>query len=454
MSNPQSGPLSSVARVETCLSAIEAWQPHVNAMVTVTADAARAEAAAADRALAAGRWLGLLHGMPMVIKDNLDTAGVRTTSGSLFFKENVPNLDASVVARLKRAGAVVIGKCTMHEFAFGIRSYNPVIGQARNPYDLARIPGGSSGGSGIAVATGMAEAALGTDTGGSVRLPAAICGITGLRPTSGRVSNNGCLPVSHSHDTVGPMATSALDCARIFAVIAGYDDQDPTSDARPLDNFLPSIGDGISGIRIGVPKNHYLGGCSDDVVAAFRASIAKLESLGAKIVDVTVPGAESIQDEATVMIFSDALAVHADRLADEAKWGGMTLERLKVGLKFTGRDYARAVRAKEVWRRTMARLFQQVDMLASPTIIDEPPLIDDGQSLLKATMSVTKNTYCGAFAGLPGIAVPNGTSRGGLPLSLQLECAWWNEPTLLRAGHAFQQVTDWHHMRPRIARHA
>ncbi|MFM9941474.1 MAG: amidase [Hyphomicrobiaceae bacterium] len=448
MSAAISRPPSSTARVEACLDAIDRWQPHVNAMVTITAAAARAEAAAADRATADGRWLGLLHGLPMVIKDNLDTAGVRTTSGSLFFKDHVPNHDATVVAKLRRAGAVVLGKCTMHEVAFGIRSYNPVIGQSRNPYDLARVPGGSSGGSGIAVATGMATAALGTDTGGSVRLPAAICGITGLRPTSGRVSNNGCLPVSSSHDTVGPMAASALDCARIFAVIAGYDDQDPSSVPQPLENFLPALDDGIAGRRIGVPRNHYLEGCSAEVQAAYTEALAKLEGLGAKLVDVTVAGAEGIQDEAAAMIFSDACHLHAERLQDASRWGAMTLERMRAGLKYTGRDYARAVRAREGWRRTVARLFGDIDMLASPTIIDEPPLIEDGQSLLTATMSVTKNTYCGAFAGLPGLSVPNGRSRNGLPLGLQLESAWWGEPMLLRAGHAFQQVTEWHHMRP------
>jgi aspartyl-tRNA(Asn)/glutamyl-tRNA(Gln) amidotransferase subunit A len=442
------GPRASSARVEACLAAIGTWQSRVNAMVTVTEDAARAEAAAADRAASAGRWLGLLHGMPMVIKDNIDTAGVRTTSGSLFFKDHIPNRDATVVAKLKRAGAVIVGKCTMHEVAFGVRSYNPVTGQARNPYDLTRVPGGSSGGSGIAVATGMAEAALGTDTGGSIRLPAAICGITGLRPTSGRVSNRGCLPVSLSHDTIGPMATSALDCARIFAVVAGFDDQDLTSKARPLENFLPSIGEGIAGVRIGVPRNHYLEGCSPDVVSAFHAAIAKLESLGAKVVDVTVAGAEAIQGEASVMIFSDACQLHADRLGDEARWGAMTLERLKSGLRYSGTDYARAMRTKEIWRQTLMHLFRDIDILASPTIVDDPPLIEDGQSLLEASQSVTRNTYCGSFAGMPGLSVPNGESRRGLPLALQLEAAWWDEPLLLRAGHAYQQATDWHHTRP------
>jgi aspartyl-tRNA(Asn)/glutamyl-tRNA(Gln) amidotransferase subunit A len=439
---------SAARRVEACLAAIDLWQPHVNGMVTITAEAARRDALAADRAAAEGRWLGLLHGLPMVIKDNIDTAGIRTTSGSLFFKDRVPNHDATVVKRLKAAGAVIVGKCTMHEVAFGIRSHNPVTGQARNPYDLSRVPGGSSGGSGIAVATGMAEAALGTDTGGSIRLPAALCGITGLRPTSGRVSNRGCLPVSLSHDTIGPMATTAIDCARIFAATAGYDEQDPSSIAHPLENFLPSIGDGIGGLKIGLPKNFYLEGCAPEAAAAFEASIKALELLGAEIVEVTVPGVETIQQEATAMIFSDACALHAERMTDEALWGPTTIERLKLGLEFSGADYARAVRAREVWRRTLARLFNRIDLLASPAILDEAPPIEDGRSLYSATMSVTKNTYCGAFAGLPGIALPNGKSRNGLPLSLQLEAAWWHEPMLLRAGHAYQSATDWHRMRP------
>lgn len=447
-------PQSSVARLEACLDAIESWQPSVNAMVTTTETAARTEAIAADQASAEGRWLGLLHGMPIAIKDNLDTAGVRTTSGSLFFKDHVPNRDAPTVAKLKQAGAVIVGKCTMHEVAFGIRSHNPVIGQARNPYDLSRIPGGSSGGSGIAVATGMAEAALGTDTGGSVRLPAAICGITGLRPTTGRVSNRGCLPVSSSHDTVGPMAGSALDCARIFAVISGFDEQDPTSADYPLENFLPRLGDGIQGLRVGVPRNYYLDGCSSDVATAYQAALKKLESLGARLVDVTVAGAEGIQAETSVMIFSDAAHLHADRLKDEARWGATTLERLKAGLAFSGRDYARSMRARESWKRTVARLYREIDVLATPTVVDEPPPIEDGLSLYKTTMSVTKNTYGGAFAGVPGISLPNGVSRGGKPLGLQLESAWWGEPMLLRLGHTYQQATDWHLRRPRMTRPA
>ena len=316
---------SSVARTEACLAAIEAWQPHVNSMVTTTADAALRDAATADKAAAEGRWLGVLHGLPIAIKDNIDTAGVLTTAGSLFYKDYVPNSDAPVVERLKRAGAVIVGKCTMHELAFGIRSYNPVIGQSRNPYDTSRVPGGSSGGSGIVVATGMAETALGTDTGGSVRLPAAICGVTGLRPTSGRVSNRGCRPLSAPHDTIGPMARTALDCARIFAVIAGYDAEDPSSKQAPLENFLPGLGDGIKGVRIGVPQNYYLENCSSEVMAAYEASLKVLEKLGAKLVKVRVAGAETAQDHGQVMIYSDAAAIFAVPEVGGALVGGASL---------------------------------------------------------------------------------------------------------------------------------
>lgn len=441
---------SSVARTEACLAAIEAWQPHVNSMVTTTADAALRDAATADKAAAEGRWLGVLHGLPIAIKDNIDTAGTETTAGSLFFKGRVPNVDAPVIQRLRRAGAVLVSKVTMHEVAFGIRSFSPVIGQARNPYDLTRVPGGSSGGSGIAVATGMAAAALGTDTGGSIRIPAAMCGISGLRPTHGRVPIAGCFPVSEQHDTIGPMAATVADCARIFAVIAGHDRADPVSVQAPLDNFLPTLGEGIAGIRIGIPVNHYLEGAAADTLKAYDNALKVLEALGARLESVRVEGAETAQQHASVMIYSDACALHAERIADPSRWGAMTLERLLTGLELTGVDYARAMRAREQWRQGLAALFRDIDILATPTALADPPLIDDGKSLLQTTAAYTQTTYPGAFGGLPGLSVPCGVSRAGLPIGLQLEAAPWQEPLLLRAGHAFQMATEWHRCRPRL----
>lgn len=436
------------AHLEESLAQVDAWNGRVNAMMAMNVEDARRTADALDAAAARGEWAGLLHGMTLAIKDNIDTAGIETTRGSQFFKGRVPNADAPVVSRLKRAGAVIVGKATLHEVAFGVRSHNAVIGQCRNPYDTDYIPGGSSGGSGVVVATGMADAALGTDTGGSVRIPAAINGITGLRPTLGRVSNNGCLPVSDLHDTIGPMARSAMDVARLFAVMAGYDDADPTSRDRPLENFLPAMGAGVAGQRIGIPRAYYYDDLAPETGKAVEAALKEFEKLGATLVDIDLPGAEDMQGEATVVIFCDAAHLHAERMREPDKWGAQTIERLRLADDFTGRDYARAMRAREQWMRTLKRTFDDVDMLAMPTLPQLTPPIEDDQSLFEATRRVAANTYPGAFGALPGLSVPCGASDGGLPIGLLLEGPWWDEPRLLRAGHAYQQVTEWHRRRP------
>ena len=441
--------ISATARLEANLAAEKAWNPHVNAVITPI-PSAQADAAAADKATSDGRWLGLLHGATIAVKDNIDTAGTKTTMASKWFADNVPNRDAPVVARMKNAGAILTHKVTLHEFAFGVRSMSALIGQCKNPWGLDRIPGGSSGGSGVAVATGMADMALGTDTGGSIRIPAAINGITGLRPTSGRVPNAGCFPVSANHDTIGPMARSAADCARLFAVIAGYDADDPTSKDVALENFLPTLGAGIAGVRIGVPRNYYFDNLEASRGAALEAAMKQLEKLGAKLSDITIPGAESVQDACAVMVYCDACDVHRDRMKDPSKWAPQTIERLKLGLEWTGVDYAASVRAKEVWMRTLAKTFDRVDILLTPTIpIDPPPHAED-RSLWLATKAVAQNTYNGAFGHIPGLAVPCGFSAAGFPVSMQLEAAWWKEPLLLRAAHAYQQVTDWHLRRPEL----
>jgi aspartyl-tRNA(Asn)/glutamyl-tRNA(Gln) amidotransferase subunit A len=445
-----SAPASASERLRGSLEAIHQWDPLVKAMITVDEEGARRSAEAADRAAAEGRSLGLLHGVPLVVKDNIDTAGLRTTCGSRFFEDNVPAADATVVQRLRAAGAVIVGKCTLHEFAFGVRSHNPVVGQCRNPWDPSRIPGGSSGGSGVAVATGMAEMALGTDTGGSVRIPASLNGISGLRPTVGRVSNHGCLPVSPTHDTIGPMARSVEELALLFAVIAGHDAADPVSEARELPNFLPRLRDGIAGRRIGRPRNHYFDNVSAPVGAAIEEAVRTFSRLGAEIVDVEVPGAEEAHAWATAMIYSDACALHAERLEQGGeRWGPQTLERMRMGLRYTGTDYARSMRQREAWCRTLQEVFGRVDVLLSPSSPTVAPLIDDQRSLFEATRAVTQNTYAGAFGRIPGLSVPCGASPEGLPIGVQLEAACWNEPLLLQAGWAFQSVTDWHQRRPR-----
>jgi aspartyl-tRNA(Asn)/glutamyl-tRNA(Gln) amidotransferase subunit A len=448
---PMTKSSSTRDKLATQRKAYEAWNPHTNAMMAMSFDAAETDAANADAEAAAGRWQGILHGMTLAVKDNIDTAGIETTHGSLFFKGRVPNANAHVIDKLKRAGAIVVGKATLHEFAFGVRSYNPVIGQARNPYDLERIPGGSSGGSGIAVATGMADAALGTDTGGSVRIPSSINGITGLRPTVGRISNRGTYPVSATHDTIGPMARSATDVARLFAVMAGYDDADPVSRNEPLENFLPRLHDGIEGIRIGIPANYYYDDLDADVASAMDAARETFEKLGARLTSIALPGAENALQQLVVMIYSDACQVHADRIeGNDESWGQQTIERMRMALDYSSRDYAAAMRAKEAWQRTLANTFDTVDMILTPTLPALPPPIDDNRSLYEATTRVAANTYAGALGSIPGLSAPCGISRSGLPIGLQLETRWWNEPLLLRAACAFQAHTDWHLRRPKL----
>ena len=444
-------PPSTSNKVEKQIEAIERWNPHVNAMMARNDEAARRDAEILDKASENGEWRGLLHGVTIMVKDNIDTAGIETTNGSTFFKGHVPNQDAPVVRKLRDAGAVILGKATLHEFAFGVRSFNPVIGQARNPYDTSRIPGGSSGGSGIAVATGMADMALGTDTGGSVRIPSSINGISGLRPTVGRISNHGSFPVSATHDTIGPMARTVSDVARLFAVMAGYEDADPISEDRPLENFLPTLGNGISGLRIAVPRNYYFESLDADVARAIEEAIKILEKLGARFTEVTLDGAETALENLATIIYSDACMVHEDRLdGQDEKWGAQTIERMRMALAQTSRDYARALRAKEAWQRTLKRLFADHDVLLTPTLPHPPPPIEDNKSLYEATTRVAANTYAGALGSLPGLSVPCGVSSDGMPIGMQLEAAWWQEPTLLRAGCAYQQATDWHTRRPKL----
>jgi aspartyl-tRNA(Asn)/glutamyl-tRNA(Gln) amidotransferase subunit A len=434
---------------QACLDAIATHDDTVHAMITVTAEAALRQAEAADKASAQGRWLGLLHGMPMAIKDNIATAGVRTTAGSVFFTDHVPNENAPVVDRLMKAGAVMVGKATMHEFAFGIRSDNTVSPPCRNPWNLERVPGGSSGGSGAAVASNMCVGALGSDTGGSVRLPASINGISGLRPTHGRVPSHGSTPVSPSFDTIGPMARSVADVARIFAVIAGYDARDPHAVDRPLENFLPRLNDGIEGVRIGLPRNFYLENLNPEIEIAVQQAVRVLEGLGAKLVEIDVPGAAEMQHWATIMIFADACAFHAERLKTHPeKFSKPVYDRMTTGHSFTAVDYANALRAREAWKNDLARIFGEIDILLSPTLPTLVPPIAEDKSLLEATRDATRNTYAGAFGQLPGLSVPCGFSSDGLPIGLQLEAAWWNDPLLLRAGHAYQGRTDWHLRRP------
>lgn len=443
---------SAVAATEACIENIQRHNETLNAVVTWDEEAALARAAEADRAAADGQWLGLLHGMTMTLKDNIATAGMRTTSGAMFFADHVPNEDAEVVRRLSAAGAVLIGKANMQELAFGVVTTNPVFGQCRNPWNPDHIPGGTSGGSGASVAAGMCQGSLGTDTGGSVRIPAAMTGVAGLRPTHGRISIRGVTPVSMSNDTIGPMARDVADVARLFAALSGYDAHDPVSADQPLANFLPTLGDGIAGTRIGIARKFHFQRLHPEVEQAVLDSVRIFESLGAEISDIDLPGAELAQAWNIAQIYGDICAQFKERLDKEPEsFSPRVRARMMLGLDFTAVDYAEAMRGKEIWQRTLKRTFQdEVDIILAPTVPMPPPAITGDENLHEATRDAARFTYGSALSSHPGLSVPCGFTSDGLPIGLMLEAAWWNEPLLFRAGVAYQSQTDWHRRRPAL----
>ena len=431
-------------RTEAHLAQAEKLNPTLNAMTRMMPASALAEADRADRALAEGVSLGLLHGMTISVKDNIDTAGVNTTGGAGFLADNIPTADAPVVKRLRQAGAVIVGKANMAELAFGSRSFSATGGQCRNPWNPGHIPGGSSGGSGVSVASDMCMGSLGTDTGGSVRLPACFNGVSGLRPTHGSVPINGVLPVSEHNDTVGPLARSVVDVATIYAVISGYEDEDPNSIDQVIPNFLPTLHDGIKGRRIGIPRSFYFESLGPGVGEAVMAAAQVLEAAGAILVDVDVPMAAQAHSRQTDSVFADVCSVFHDRLLNAPETiTANVYERMKRGLDVTGVQYAEAMAFRIRWRREVKRLFNGIDILLSPTSPIVAPPIEDGANLFEATKAVTRNTYAGASAGLPGLSVPCGFADG-LPIGLQLEAAWFNDPLLFQAGVVYQKATDFH----------
>lgn len=438
---------SATEQVERCLRRIEQLDAQLGVTITVMADEARAAALRCDEAAAEGRWLGLLHGMPVAVKDNIDTAAVRTTGGSSFFSDRVPESDAFVVRRLRSAGAIPIAKVNLAEFAFGATTQNVHFGSCRNPWNPDCIPGGSSGGSGAAVAAEMAVGSLGTDTGGSVRIPASVNGLVGLRPTLGRVSNGGVTPVSLNFDTVGPLAHRAVDVARLLAAIEGYDPDDVTSVRGPADEVIRTLDRGVDGLRIGVPTRFFFDDIDPQVEAAVRAAIDELERLGASVHEVVVEGAEEAQRRMQQMLYPDAAAFHEQRMAESAeRFGSDVYTRLQLGPQTTSVEYAKAVAWRHRWLRELGRRFEQVDVIATPTAPAPPPLID-GADMITTTHALTTLTYGWSIGNLPALSVPCGFADG-LPVGLQLAGRPWEDGLLLRVAAAYQSVTDWHTHRP------
>ncbi|KQP14221.1 amidase [Pseudorhodoferax sp. Leaf267] len=419
--------------------------PQLRAMISLDEAGAMGAAQQADAAQERGEWLGLLHGMTVSVKDNIDIAGQASSAGASFLADNIATADAPVVERLRKAGATIVGRANMAELAFGSRSLSTVGGQCRNPWNPERIPGGSSGGSAVSVAAGMCTGSLGTDTGGSVRLPASLNGVAGLRPTHGRIPIRGVVPVSEHNDSVGPLARRVTDVARLFAVLAGYDAADPTTVDLPVPHVLTTLNDGIAGRRIGIPRQHYFEQLEAGVGEAVMAAAHHLERAGAVLVDVDLPLAGEAHIHQTHAVFADVCHVFHQQLTHNPQAiNAATYERMRNGLDFTAVQYAEAMAFRNRWRLQLRGVFAQVDMLLSPTTPAGAPLIEDGNNLLEATRAVTRNTYAGALAGIPGLSVPCGFTGLGMPIGVQLEAAQWQEPMLLQAGVELQRGTDFH----------
>jgi aspartyl-tRNA(Asn)/glutamyl-tRNA(Gln) amidotransferase subunit A len=441
--------LSPVALCRALLARCERLDPLLNAFITLTPERILAEAEAAERELGAGRVRGPLHGLPVAVKDLCWTRGERTTGGSKVLADFVPDEDASVVARLRAGGAIVFGKTNTPEFAYGpLDQYH--YGPSHNPWDPDRFTGGSSMGAAAALAGGLAPGALGSDTGGSIRHPASWSGVTGLKPTYGRVPLRGVIPLATSLDHVGPMARSAHDCALLLGVIAGGDPADPTTPALPVPDYVAALAGPVRGLRVGVPRGYFWDALPADIAAAVSAALAALGRLGLAVEDVEIPEWPDAAEASKVLIRCEAAAEYRRVVTERA--GDLipeVRERLEAGLATSAADHVDALRAGGRVRAALARLFERVDILAIPGRDQTAPRMDAGGKLLDP---LSPRNYSAPLnvAGVPALLVPCGFDRRGLPIGLQLAGRDWDEATLLRVGHAYQQATDWHLQRPKL----
>ncbi len=385
--------------------------------------------------------------MPIAIKDNIDVAGVRRTVGSRFFADAIAAADAEVTRRLRAAGAVFVGKLALHEFAYGVTGENPHYGRTRNPWALERITGGSSSGAGAAVAAGFCACALGTDTGGSVRVPAALNGVCGLRPTIGRISNRGVFPTAWTFDTVGPLARDVETVAAVFEVLAGFDPGCPVSAPAPaVARGRPD--DAV--LRLGVVGGFFRDGATDEILRAVRASADALADAGCHVIELDLAGAEETVSTVTIMNRAEAWAVHRERFEAHPEWFGDDVRsRLAEGARVDGAEYAQARHAARGWRRQVVEAFDELDVLLTPATAITAPLAGDGvSSSVPYGLDLVRFALPWSLAGGPSLVVPCGADALGLPIALQLAAAPWREDILFRLGAIFQDVTSWHLRRP------
>lgn len=443
--------ISPVGLVRAYLARIDRLEPRVNAYITVSSDLALKQAQQLEAELDAGRWRGPLHGIPIALKDNMDTAGIRTTAASALFEDRVPTHDAEVYRRLTAAGAVLLGKLNMHEFAYGGTSAITHFKPVHNPWNLEHIPGGSSGGSAAAVAARMCCAALGTDTLASIRMPSAYCGIVGLKATHGLASIRGIIPVCETLDHVGPMTRTVGDAALVLQAIAGYDALDPVSISAELPTYADALQQSTVKLRLGMPQSPYYDRLDADVAKAVGVALEVLRKLTAEARDITLPPHPDFP-----ILLAESTGYHKLYLADPAKrsqYDPVTLARLDAAAEFSTADYVNAYRELLLARKAIDHVFEDVDLLVTPTTPGLPESIRHAINPAEAAGGEPslRNTFAFNIYGIPTISVPCGFSRSGLPIGIQISGPRLSEISVLALAHAYEQATEWHNRQPPLA---
>jgi aspartyl-tRNA(Asn)/glutamyl-tRNA(Gln) amidotransferase subunit A len=440
--------VSPVELTRACLDRIERLNPTLNAFITVTQDSAMADAREAESEISRGEWRGPLHGIPVALKDLIDTAGTRTTAASALYQGRIPTEDAAVVQLLRRAGAVILGKNNLHEFAYGGSSLVSFFGDVHNPWDTEHIAGGSSGGSAAAVVAGLCYAAIGSDTAGSIREPAALCGCVGIKPTYGRVSTRGVIPLSWSLDHVGPLAATVGDAAAVLQVIAGYDPLDVGSAEIPVSDYASGLGEATKALRVGVPRAYFFDDLDDEVGAAVEQALVVIRTLVAEIHEVRIV----VTADRTVQA-AESFAYHADYVARTPElYQAETLRRIRSGENISAGEYIQRRRELEQERRRAREFFAEVDLLVTPTMpIPAPAIADlkkDPEALRPAELRLLRNTRPFNVWGLPAISVLCGFTKSGLPVGMQIAGPHWREDMVLRLAHGYEMATEWHKRHP------
>jgi aspartyl-tRNA(Asn)/glutamyl-tRNA(Gln) amidotransferase subunit A len=442
--------VSPVELTRACLERIEQLNPTLNAFITVTAEQALAQAREAEAEVQRGRWRGPLHGIPIGLKDNIDTAGARTTLASAVFKDRVPSVDAEVVRRLNAAGAVLLGKQNLHEVAFGTTSAVSYFGAVHNPWQPDRIAGGSSGGSAAAVAADLSFGAVGTDAGGSIRVPSAYCGIVGLKPTYGLVSMRGAGDVGWwSMNHVGPMCRSVADAALLLSAMAGYDPSDSSSVDAPIQDYTAALRGKVSALRLGIPRAVFYDKLDSEIEAAITKALEVLRRLTAGLREVSLQVISNTI--APNIVFAENYAFHAPYfLKTPELYNAAIRQNLQRGSKVTTAAYIQSRRELDAARRAIATVFSNVDLLVTPTTPVPPPTIEEAVRL-GIEVELIRNTTPFNVYGLPTISIPCGFTSSGLPIGMQISGPRFGEAKVLALAHAYEQATDWHTRRPTLS---